>query len=78
MDTEYFEKAIKKYTGDMTFLEAYKKTGRHVSICVTYSTKNVIDNTQKSKIAHHILLNHITAPDLYIYRLVKLNRLVNS
>ena len=71
MDTEYFINAMKKYTGDMTFLEAYKKTGRHVSIVVTYSTKNVVDPDQKSKIAHHILLNHITSPDVYIYSAVK-------
>jgi len=63
MDHNYFINAIKKYVGELTFQEAWLKTGRHVCISVSYSTKNK-GNKQH---AHHILLNHITSPDVYIW-----------
>ena len=40
MDTDYFVHSVKKYVGNLTFREAWLKTGRHVSITVSYSTKN--------------------------------------
>lgn len=65
-DSAYFINSIKKYVGNYTFQEAWIKTGRHVSISVSYSTKN----KGNSKHAHHILLNHITSPDVYIWSAV--------
>jgi len=62
-DSAYFINSIQKYVGNYTFLEAYNKTGRHVTITVSYSTKNK-DNKNH---AHHILLNHITSPNVYIW-----------
>merc|ERR1712032_820971 len=49
--------------GDYTFAEAYNHTGRHVNISVSYSTKN----KGNKRHAHHILLNHITSPQVYIW-----------
>ena len=62
-DSAYFINSIKKYVGNYTFAEAYHLTGRHVNISVSYSTKN---KGSKSH-AHHILLNHITSPNVYIW-----------
>ena len=62
-DSAYFINSIKKYVGNYTFQEAWIKTGRHVSISVSYSTKNKGNKNH----AHHILLNHITSPDVYIW-----------
>ena len=62
-DSAYFINSIKKYVGNFTFQEAWIKTGRHVNISVSYSTKNKGNKNH----AHHILLNHITSPDVYIW-----------
>eukprot|EP01084_Bolivina_argentea_P081265 147169_1 len=65
-DTSYFINSIKKYVGNLTFKEAWIKTGRHVNISVSYSTKNKT-GPYKHQHAHYILLNHITSPNVYIW-----------
>merc|ERR1712228_259739 len=62
-DSAYFINSIKKYVGNYTFAEAYKHSLRHVNISVSYSTKNKGNKSH----AHHILLNHITSPNVYIW-----------
>lgn len=54
---EWLEGAKWFTCGEMTFLEAYRKTGRTLNISLSTT----------SAASPPVLLNHITAPDVYIY-----------
>jgi hypothetical protein len=56
MDWREFANTARTYYGDMTFSEAYKRTKRHVSITVSYSTARTAGE------GHAMVCNHITTP----------------
>mmetsp|Transcript_133123 Transcript_133123/g.259186 ORF Transcript_133123/g.259186 Transcript_133123/m.259186 type:complete len:714 (+) Transcript_133123:45-2186(+) len=56
--TEYFEQTAGEFYGTWTFEEAYKRTGRNVSI--------VISSNFSEKLPACIMLNHMTAPRVTI------------
>eukprot|EP01138_Halocafeteria_seosinensis_P012580 gb/GECG01012853.1/.p1 GENE.gb/GECG01012853.1/~~gb/GECG01012853.1/.p1 ORF type:complete len:857 (+),score=84.92 gb/GECG01012853.1/:1-2571(+) len=63
METEAFAHTCKAYYGSVTFGEAFKRTGRIVSIPVTarYGT---------AQNAHAIILNYLTAPNVLLWSAV--------
>lgn len=64
MDWREFAHTARTYYWDLTFDEAYKRTRRHVSITVSYSTAN----TNQS--GHAMVCNHVTTPHLLIWSAV--------
>lgn len=65
MNSETFKNTARKYYGDLTFEEAFKKTGRTVVITVTSS----VQRRRRGK-SHTLILNHITSPRVLIWSAV--------
>lgn len=59
MDIKKLEQVIRSQVGDVTFLEAYQRTGRIINMTVTP------DGASKEAIP--ILLNYLTSPDVLIW-----------
>ena len=55
-DTEELYDSIKRFVPDLTFLEAFKRTGRHLNVSIAAAEKH-----QTSR-----LLNAITTPNVYV------------
>jgi TAG lipase / steryl ester hydrolase / phospholipase A2 / LPA acyltransferase len=60
LDKEDFLRTCRFYIGDVTFAEAYERTGRHVTISVSSSSLAGHDG------AEELLLNHVTTPNVLI------------
>ena len=58
MKTEFFARTTQAYYGEMTFLEAFQRTGRVVNIVCTRS---------KEYSTQPIVLNYINTPHVYIW-----------
>ena len=58
MNTEFFAGSCRAYYGELTFLEAFQRTGRIVNIVCTRS---------KEFSAHPIVLNYLNTPHVYIW-----------
>ncbi|XP_050340889.1 uncharacterized protein LOC126767405 [Bactrocera neohumeralis] len=64
MDVRSLMECIRDQCGDMTFLEAYKLSGRVLNITVTR------DNQKGTLFDRHVLLNYLTAPHVVIWSAV--------
>eukprot|EP00924_Labyrinthula_sp_SR-Ha-C_P016466 maker-scaffold_6-snap-gene-4.19-mRNA-1 protein AED:0.00 eAED:0.00 QI:111/1/1/1/1/1/2/85/783 len=63
LDAKVLQKAIRDAIGDITFLEAYKKTGRIINITVTeHKGDSETESTEFPR-----LLNYLTTPDILIW-----------
>lgn len=60
LDKAAFERTVAFYIGDLTFSEAFARTGRHVTISVSHSS------LAGYRGAEELLLNHITTPHVLI------------
>ncbi|CEM20449.1 unnamed protein product [Vitrella brassicaformis CCMP3155] len=60
MQTSFFTKTCKVYFGDWTFSEAFKKTGRLVSIAVCPASRR----------GEVLVCNYVNTPDIYIWSAV--------
>ena len=58
MKTEFFARTCKAYYGELTFLEAFQRTGRVVNIVCTRS---------KEYSTQPIVLNYINTPQVFIW-----------
>ena len=65
LDSRAFTHTCKQYYKDYTFEEGYRRTGRDVSITVSYASKQ--GSTLRS---HALTLNHITSPNVLIWSAV--------
>jgi TAG lipase / steryl ester hydrolase / phospholipase A2 / LPA acyltransferase len=59
VDSDTFQKTCEFYYQDITFEEAFNRTGKHV--CITVSASRATGNT-----AQRLLLNHISTPHVTI------------
>ena len=65
LDSRVFTHTCQQYYKSYTFEEAYRRTGRDVSITVSYASKQ--GSTLRS---HALTLNHITSPNVLIWSAV--------
>lgn len=61
METREFERTTKFYYGDITFQEAFERTGKHINITVTASQRGGSRSGPQ-----RMLLNHINTPHVLI------------
>lgn len=54
MDVKILEDCVRSNVGDLTFMQAYQRTGRVLNIVVSSKRKNEVPR----------LLNYLTAPDV--------------
>lgn len=59
VDSEFFQRTCEFYYGNITFEEAFERTGKHV--CITVSASRASGDT-----AQRLLLNHISTPHVTI------------
>lgn len=72
MDNAAFSRCTRRYYQDVTFEEAFRRTGRHVSITVSQDVNNDRSNVSHAAAptARHMLLNHITTPNVLLWSAV--------
>lgn len=64
MESNTFADTCRAYYKDVTFGEAFRRTGRHVSITITVAP------SAAPRAAHPLILNHKTAPDVLVWSAV--------
>ncbi|KEG10900.1 hypothetical protein DQ04_03171040 [Trypanosoma grayi] len=64
MDVRTLMECLRSNVGDLTFKEAYRKTGRILNVCVTS------DKYSGSHMDRHMLLNYVTSPNVVVWSAV--------
>jgi hypothetical protein len=64
VDSETFQKTCEFYYGNVTFEEAFNKTGKHV--CITVSASRANGNTAQRLLLNHISTPHVTIASAYV------------
>jgi hypothetical protein len=65
VDSETFQKTCEFYYGNVTFEEAFNKTGKHV--CITVSASRANGNTAQRLLLNHISTPHVTIASAYVF-----------